>query len=682
MRLSSAALLIFLSGVVTGQPTKPEIIRLIERGWDIPDAEASRTVDLLLPLFGQEGQPTELLDLRYLMGGDDLSRLLLTFPRPPRSLSAKEILAQCHRQMRADHIPLLAALAQRKDDPELVEEARATILFLASYTDRFRDDVVIAALGPEGTTKSPAAPGSALPSGLARVLRAYYLKPSDAEQSRTGSPSDGWLMRWLTQVEPRAGDAPLLLEVGKVCARHGWSYDLAVVIDRLGWTNDSGVAAWLATLDAEALNVAPAVLAAQARLSHLGAADALRARARRDATALANLFALDPGQARSSVLSALSKGSVSAVVDLLVKARFEALRYGLPEVDIDADGVLSATRSSPEAVALTKLGHSVPGCRTRRLAHRALELFRRGSSGFINLPDEAHAFLESAASPAWRALMRQELRHAAPEDAKRATSLLLRVADPVIVEHVVELLDDGADLGSDLYDLAARGDTVLVAALRRRAEKHGSAAKTCAVSLAVAAGLPPTAGSCLRNLLSDRSSFTNFQALVLEEAPEAVIQGILALFPDERIHDISRARRPEVKKYLQRLRSRYPAGGTYAWATGELARMGDSDALRELISVLGNGRKEWVDKAEPSHLTLNDDPTLVRLQISRLESQCCLISSSGAGDLFAERWNLEPFSYQDARPTPWRVVDRAFRRWRGQFVRSPILRSYIPEPAQ
>ncbi|MAG57661.1 MAG: hypothetical protein CMJ83_15330, partial [Planctomycetes bacterium] len=588
----------------------------MERGWDVPDAEAAKTVDLLLPLFGRAGQPDELLRLRYLMGGDDLSRLLARFPPPPRSLTAREILGQTHRQMRAEHIPLLAALTRRKNDPELVDEARDAITFLCAYTDRFREDVAAAVLESMGAPRIPLVPGSGLPPSLASTLAAFYVGTESMTRRDRGSSVDhvgGWQLRWLAESHPRSADVPLLLKVGRACTANEWTLDLSIVIDRLGRVPDNRAAAWIASLDGAALEVTPVVLAARARQGDARAAGELRASALQTGTALACLYDLDPANARKLVLRALATRATPELVEVVRDAVWSAGQVGLMPFDLDAAAVLAASGKTADGAVLAALGCATRGCRSRRLAQQALVRGAKAPYEMLDLEIEIHAFLESAAPDAWRALLRPQLSSKDPDRRTCAASLLLRAGDVAAGQELAHLLDDGLDVDRRTSLARSAGPEVL-AWLRHRAAREGENVELWLVTLAVAAGWPEAAAGQLWSLLDEKTVKT-LRKVILSGARNDVVPRLLALFPDERFDDISRVRRPEVARYLERLRRRFPSNGTYAWATGELARMGDPKALAEVTSVIVNGRKQWVDEAPVEHLTLDCDPAFIRLQI-------------------------------------------------------------------
>jgi hypothetical protein len=276
----------------------------------------------------------------------------------------------------------------------------------------------------------------------------------------------------------------------------------------------------------------------------------------------------------------------------------------------------------------------VPGANTRELA-RSCHGSWQGVTGFegdradVDFADSRLAFLEVADVGEFRRCVAGFARSENEADRHFGLQLLLRVGatNEDDARLLVEALRADQKIGWLRHLSRSRGDAVR-AYLREVVLDDGRAVLpdrvAAARALATLDGLPDEV-ALFEGMDPDEKTvlWPRTSELILAGRPVDALLHMMQQHPTRCVRGVHLVRDPAVRAYLERIRSDR-SSGDHAWATGELALMGDADARAEMEAVLAAGRYRWTDGAEGEHKLLGRslDQALPPL-LDEIESNCC-----------------------------------------------------------
>ena len=549
--------------------------------------ESARLVDLLLPRLFDEDEKVDFEEFRSLLGSRELTRVLQLFEEQPPDEDFAWMLGPLHRNVRAEHVPQLAALVGSSSEAT-AREAWNALADALRYTDAHRDAVAAAVAARLGAGRAPG--GTALPAPLLSMLDVLVTREAAADRH-----SEGYLryaLRWLREADsPASRGNPFLTELrerlGEAGGAHQWVADeLAAAID--GAPEESEP--WEAWSDDD-----PAAVASLKSVLLETELSELRRRVR------------DLEEARWSGRAAWGVRLHAAV---------------FAETDV--------RNVAPARLAM--LGALIPEWRTRAVAERAFEVVTPERLAPVDL-DWVLAFLEVA-------------------DRGRLTSALQAIA--LAGGDAADIVEDRLESLRPRTGLELLPDTLateLVEQSEGTAEDQVDADVVRTLSAQLSTG--DVAGA---------------------------VRTFLAARPDETRFDLGRVRVPELRldliAYLRQLRLAR-GDGRYHWATGQLALLGDEEAVREIRAAAREGRYRWVDEID--HLALvGGDPTRgddLAFWAAEAESNCCrFVVVEG---VFEEVLGVDVRESAGRRP-PRAWLEEYRARWGADLAWSDILGHWVP----
>ena len=638
--------------------------------WDELDpAEIERVIQLGLEQneYARPGTVVDFEKLRSMIGSQELDRIFGNFPAPPWNESATYYIAQLHRQCRAEHIPVLLALA-RRPEKEVRETALGNIGVIRCRTDRFVREEARDILKQYGVS-IPARSGGGKAAG--REHRGYPPELTallETFWTRKESP-EGWETRWVERRVPGPADAPLLQKLAALWFERDEDEQVLVSLIRaLRHGPGPETRELLARISKEAESQSTRVLAA-ASLAQLGDPEQrawLVRRSEKDSLALALYLELDPAAAVKDLRARIFERGREAARACL--ACLEDMDQPEPPFHIQRDEAAiwsgfedAAIRSRAHGLTLLDLMHVVPGCRTPALAEETLKRLDAAAlrTELARLRADEHgeglgrlreklAGLEVAAPGAFRKSLRAWLGD--PDRAVRtlARRVLLVIGDPASGPALVDWVRSGRtdeDVWRDLpgFCIADDKDAAYLARspgpevqayLRAIARAVGGRVRSpeedsgAREALAILAGLPEWTASAVLSTRSDDPAVQERARgrgrMVTEGRALEALQDYLAHATSVPL-DLWKVDTPAVRAFLGRMQ-REREHRSYAMATAELAALGDPEARRQTAAMLRAGRYRWVDElAECADLaTLGYDlKTWVPFWIRELESSCC-----------------------------------------------------------
>jgi len=681
--------------------------------------EIERVIALCLDDFARPGTLVDFEKLRSMIGGKELFTIFGSFPSPPWNQSATYYLSELHRQVKAEHIPVLCRLA-RHPNAAVREQAWGNVVLVLVRTDRHLRQAARTLLAMEGfgdlagPSPEPESPAAAreggLPRSLVTIIRRFWMDP------KLGPA--GWEMRWLLRARPSHADAPHLVAAYGAAAA---SKARPVLVRALRHLDDEATRALLRRVvtekgDHELVTLARGALAFRGDGE---ARTALQKAARSDPLALSVLFEASPDAAahalRERVLQCPPEAALAALETLSDAMSDSRHRFLIRWPDTVFEGFEGAALTAPvSGLVLAEIGVTVPGCRTPRLAEAVVERLKAdGLAALLRTEDARVAldrvfpFLETAAPEGFRKRLRAWAGSAEPSVRRCALATLLAIGDPESGERLVEWLGDDPDSAaeSDVNRMAkhSREMEVVLArsrsgAVRRYLEKRAAAEAAHAEArgghpahqgLAVLDGVPPWTARLVVARLEDggRPGRLARLALIREGRALAALDDCLARPPGSADSvdippDLWRIDRPSVRAFLKRLR-REREHGLYAWATAHLACLGDPAARTESEAVMRAGRYRWMDEvfSEPDLATFGYDlKRTVPFWIDELESNCCrhCVAANVLDDLFPGH-DLYMAGSDDFRATSADMMRRWWRRHENaRWVWSRLLEQFVP----
>jgi len=663
--------------------------------WDTLDAwEHERVIALCLKDYARPGTLVDFEKLRSMIGSTDLDHVFSTFPPPPRNDKATYYLSQLHRQIRADHIPVLCAMVFSGDE-EVSENSWGNAGLVLCRTNRHLDLAARTLLKSRGLSVGKENP-SGLPRSLAGVMRSLWKLPKYEPQ--------GWQARWLLASKPGKGDTDLILDLaGRFLKRTG-SVFLAesvfqALVRSIRHLDDETSRDFLQAVAEKdpCMDTRTLALGALAARGEAQGRNHLEKAWESDALALALWLEADPGRSKMGFCFRVLHGPTSLgrrALNQLTGTDEPASQYQIhwPEDLFDGFETQALEQVKDDVFRLGHIALAVPGCRTETLA-RAIcnqltpasllgELQRRKQDD--ESLDSLFSFLETASPGPFRRVLRTWAGH--PDRTVRTLGLytLLLIGDAQYGERLVRWIASGqasTDLekvqglstywvsgGDGIPDLLARSPCPAVESHLRKENAVKALAilqgilEWTASSLIPDHAVEPVPGEALR------------RDMIRAGRARDALHDFLARDPDRYIRSLWRIDTPQVRAYLKRLQKRRQAE-LYAWATAQLACMGNEKARAETLAVLHAGRYRWMEEVceDKDLATLGYDfKATLPFWIRELESNCC--RRSIAQNVFEDLFGLEP-----------ELEDRGFyeipadrmRRWWKRYGNARMVWSHV-----
>jgi hypothetical protein len=170
---------------------------------------------------------------------------------------------------------------------------------------------------------------------------------------------------------------------------------------------------------------------------------------------------------------------------------------------------------------------------------------------------------------------------------------------------------------------------------------------------------------------------SSVQVHVVAERP---VDALLALLEHAEKPDawgLGDVRDERIADHLRRLRKRRSLGKVI-FATDELARLGDPDAVREVRAVRAAANYRWGDALTERAMSEGPAPTPTDVEdwIDLLESSCCQSALSGNRMEMLFHWPVGP--HGTAAATARTVAQWWWDTWGHELVRSRIEERFVP----
>lgn len=656
---------------------------------DLDAWEAERCVELLLPEVFRPDPPVGFGQVYEYLGSSEVPATLGYLALSDASETDRTfVTGNCQRIVRWDLLPELYRIEATGD--AWVVEGSIDAWMPRWWSDRYRD---LDALSIPGSGEPGMEEGEGLPETLRRVLG-------------RGLPLDHYVRAWLNDSVPGERDAPLLLDLARrVRDEDGAWEDLTTLLRALGHLRDRESERFLLESFMES---DPEGHFARAALARRGDPDALRRLAEdagREWLPLSLLMEVSPEAGAAAFGKQVVEGDGRAPCWDLADSFQNVRWYGVRWPDGLFDGVEPAALGAKlQPGRLARIALMTPGCRTAAMAEAILAGLEKSPTGLFKARDddgeeampepswpdryELFAFLHSAAPVPTIDLLRTWLRGSDPEPRRFALSALLVIGDPESAPLLVEALADwdpeidGEE--SEVWHLSRSASPVVEEFLRRTVEDPDAEAgrrMACLRELAILYGLPgdtawPSRLTLVEPAELDPATLGRVTALVLDRRPtEAVLESFRGEDPD-RLADLSAlgsmTGSVAARNFLRGL-ARRRGERSYPEVVGQLARLGDVAARRELWSAFRAGRYRWICyENDYDALTLGRDPATYPALLAELESNCC--RGGHVARMFEERMGDDALDYrphgQDA--TPARNAREWLRLYGGRWVWSPI----------
>ena len=645
--------------------------------WDQLDSwEHERVIALCLKDYARPGTLVDFEKLRSMIGSIDLDHVFSTFPPPPRKKTATYYLANLHRQIRADHVPVLCAMVF-SGDREVVENTWDNLGLVLCRTNQHLDLAARTLLKSRDLSAGKVKPpGSGLPVSLAAVMRGLWKLPKEEPE--------GWEARWLLASKPGKGDAALILDLaGRYRKRTEFVFQ--ALVRSMRHLEDEVSRDFLREV-ADKDPCEETRLLARGALAARGEAQAMNALEKAwetDELALALGLEADPGRSKAGFCFRVLHGPSSPArkaLDRLIETDESVSLYQIhwPENLFDGFEALALDQIEGDGFRLGHIALAVPGCRTRTLARAIcnrltpaslLAEVQRGKQEDVSL-DALFSFLETAAPGPFRGVLRTWAEHLDRTVRTLGLYTLLRIGDAQSGERLVRWIASGqamADLEevqdlvqscseAGIPDLLARSPCPAVEAHLRKENNE--------MALAIFHGLPEETAFALFPDMGEAPASGEALRRELIQAGRArdALHDLLARAPDKTIPFLWKVDTPRVRAHLKGLQKNREAE-LYAWATAQLACMGDEKARAETWAVLRAGRYRWMDEVcgDKDLATFGYDfKATLPFWIRESESNCCRrVIALG---VFNELFGLEP--ELDDRGNYEIPADRVGRWWK------------------
>jgi len=643
--------------------------------------EAERAVEVLTPHLAEHEAASEWFDqFRRMVASSEVDLLLAVLPREAPAWWSDQYLGELHRQLRGSHIPALCQLARDRGAESATAALRILGTSVVSMTDRHREMIAGAYLSHTAPGTRPVNSAGGYPAELAACLELCMVRGEVRE-----GEWEQWLCRWTRDEVPGPSDLPLLTALAE---REGLFARVAAVhgLGSLPGPASQEVLAALRDRAAADDHVRWFADATLTRRGDVRARELLEQRAGRHDLALAFLLWAAPSRGREVLLDHLRSGEADRV-DLAIDAlrRDDLGLYGAWLGEEQLGGLREELRRerAPRGWALARVVAGDVSCRDLDLAREAAAdaSIRRP---VVDVTDgslmDFLALLEVGDVATAAGLLREWASSADDYLRDHGHTMLVRLGLEEDAARLVSWIGDGHGDLADVRRLGAiRAPEVEDYLQARTASVGDDEARYVAhlAALAVYHGVPHDLAWVDEALqLPDADEVV---ALIRDRRPEEALGLLLdakLADPDavHRIDNLGLMVDDRVSAYLRALQQRRSLG-VYAWATGELALMGASDAVTELRLALDEGRHGWVEDASPRIRTLNRNPGLLAHWTAELESNCCRGASAD------EAWE-EVLGFGLGTGTEPRIA-RARRWWarRASDLRwSRLAGCWIPAP--
>ena len=649
--------------------------------------ESTRVGWLLFPavLTGDDGASIE--EWRSLLGSAEVPRILASWREWPREgTDIHGFMGVLHRALRAEHLGVALGIVLEKDSGELgrwlMEELSSSLL---PHTDQDRGRVATALLH-YARRSAPTAP----PAGFAGLdPRLERLLEQVAEHGASSLPrgSAAFMARWLRQsnaTEKSLNTLKACTAMARQDPALGPLFALACI--RAATKIEASAATrWLESLVADEALVVLEALAALAHRGDRAAQTSLQRRAEQDAEAFAHLVARDSAAAEAVLVRALTSApadesaALAQRIGALVDAA-EELMLPSPATVVQraTDGLLKKPR---RAAVLARVGSRCAELATRERALAALAaLAVEGPSALPAIDTHEGladwAFIESRASAELLELLWRW--RGVAEHRELATAILLRAGAAVDAAAVLTAEDE---LQERAVKALPETERVLIRDPMRAvvADEFATAdSKARAMRwLALLGGLPFEVASAVAEAEMPVDVHKQVcDALVAERAIDALVLA-LPHIANASLRGLGKVRDERVLLFLREL-AKQRETRLYAFATGELVRAGDANAISELRQVIADGRYRWLDDEEGAILSCGLQPTEAAHWIQELESNCCraVVARRVLEDLFG--WELPRSA--DALATDAEFARRWHAAAQGRWAWSVLAGHWLPAP--
>jgi len=628
---------------------------------DVNVVEAERVMELTLPEGLRVGSPVDFDRMRSNLGSSELIACIEYAARAGRSAPGlRAVYADLHRIARPDVIPGL--LTFDRTEERAVRDGSAELWQPTDRTLRFTRELTAGWLERDpGPTSADAA-------------RAWLAQFAKEPEGGLDAPAL-WLLR---DFVPTAADAPLLLACAQAALDVTQSDSVRedatawATVRLLGFLDDAPSLELLRTIAKQDDETGDVARAALARRGDAAALRALVARSRDEAKAFAVLMEIAPLVANRAlvarVLATRAAGAAIADASELVERACEMGVRVPPEAFLGVEATLAARATDAGVLALA--AQRLPGCATRRVADRLIDLPSKFATtgpaprtiGFRgDVLADAEEFREMAG---W-------LRVASPEPALGLLRALATSPDEALANaanaFLLEVRDE-ASTGAIVAWLRTKG--ARVANLEHVADFHRPEIRALLLEWS---NDPKVVEDDMLELIARFDGWPADRPIDLRKGDASVKRAAI------RAGDLARLRALEAADPKEALEP-VPVRETVAKA----ALAGDAHARAELWSAMRAGRYRWThNDVDPLALTLGRDSAVLPHWVEDLDSNCCRISD-GMGDGVFEKAFGMPCIYDPNRVGVGRPTSEFVRTWMGlfaaRFVWSEFLDRHVPEP--
>ncbi|MCE9637540.1 MAG: hypothetical protein K8T90_17710 [Planctomycetes bacterium] len=636
------------------------------------------------------GDPPGENDLFEIGGGPDLTALVTGLAKSPPPEGRVYGMSDLHKLIGKGHLPQLGALVASPDDVTAAEAWELVDLGMM-MTDDDADACADAIRTHLSRGEPVALPSpSADPVGAVRVVMEQRERLKATPPRINGTAFWAWRVLGRTSAAQAAGheaDLQAIVDAYEPDAQPWGDIALRLLLAQPGSSTDDVIR----RLVEDGQGDRPALLAALAKRGDADAAKTLFARCH-EAEVLTEAFAVLPD------------ATVAAVGDALLAEDEDHASAVLHAVD-EADGMSPAAtwdRSILAPIAhraaasklpphrLARIALELPFARTLDLGRAILDRVNPAVPPTWEDDDATYTFLETVDADALRGLLRAWWEVSA-DNANAFVTPLLRLGDATCGARLAEWVrsGDAGDMDDVPYWLA-RSDgpevrDVLGSLARDSASSQPEVQATAIAALAVCQGLPEDAARSLSRELQLENVSESLRRAVRDAVFAGRVTDAVALVldhaPYEQFDDVHLVGdHPPIRAYLSGLRKRRDIG-LYAWATAELALLGDAAARAETEAALSDMRYRWLEQLSWRQIAMGDPVAVAPVWIEGLAGNCCS-EADIVGTFFDGAFGWEPRWGQLGSPSVL-PVDEARAWWAragGRFVTSRIAGHLVPAP--
>lgn len=627
--------------------------------------EAERCVELLLPEVFGPNPPTSFGDIYEYLGSSEVAATLgyLAISDISDYDRKSNVLGACHRIVRWDLLPELYRIESSRD--AWVVDSDYDVWMPRYWSDRYRE--------MEGPLR-----------GL--------LERESLDTHLVNS--------WLNDSVPTPADAELLLKWGwKLRGEDDDDGSLAVMLRAMGHLQDRETESFLLTFFAEARTAGHFARSALARRGDPDALRRLREDAETDWLPLSLLMEVRPEIGIDIFARQLLEGDCLApcweLSDSFVNVRYHGVRWPDDLFDGIEEQALQANLGPKR---LARIALMVPGCRTRRMAGAILSKLPGEAEQFMVYVDDSGweesrelawperseliSILHAADPAGVKALLRTWARSENGELRWFALDMLQAIGDPESASLLLESLPDRTARSPEpeyiFRDLGRSGSPAVERLLIERIKNpdtHEALRRDCMRELAILYGLPgpdawpyldpeedPTRMAALAEQIIARRPLVGVVEFMRGQVPEKIDLPVLGSLAGSAV----------AREFLTELAGRR-GSCSYPEVLGQLARLGDEKARRELWSGIRAGRYRWICyENEYNALTLGWDPATYPALLAETETNCC--RGGHVARMFEELMGRDALDYRPHAQdeSPIRNAREWLRLYGGRWTRTPF----------